>query len=96
MMGLLISMKLRTIGALLLAGAVFVAMVMQFTGHGVITSRAPVALPQTIPGPQGSTIVRVQAGPATVFHLNRILPLMGIAILGLVCLLLRGRDETAA
>ncbi len=89
-------MKLQTIGAILLAGAVLAAIVMQFAGLGLVTSRAPTAAPQVIAGPPGSNIVKIQVGPSTVFHLKRITPLAGTAVLGLVCFLIPRRHETTA
>jgi len=86
-------MQLKTIGAILLAGTVLAAMAMQVSGRGLVTTRLSTAPPRVTPGPDGSTLVRVE-GQAIVFHLNRIVPITGVAILGLVCLRLSSRDET--
>ncbi len=77
-------MKLRTIGVILIAGALMVVAAMQVSGHGLVTIRASTAQPQVTPGPQGTTLVVTQ-GPGILIHLRRIVPLVGVAGLGLLC-----------
>jgi hypothetical protein len=85
-------MILKTIGSILLAGALFVAVGMQMSGHGLVTTRPSPIPPSATPGPQGTTMV-VVTGPSTVFHLKRIVPLVGLVALGLVCFFFPNRDE---
>jgi hypothetical protein len=85
-------MILKTIGSILLAGALFAAVAMQMSGRGLVTTTASTTPPITTPGPQGTTTVVVM-GPTTVYHLNRIAPLAAVAILGLVCFFLPSRGE---
>jgi hypothetical protein len=67
-------------------------MVMEVSGHGLVTTRPATIPPSVTPGPQGTTMV-VTNGPSTVFHLKRIGPVAGVAALGLVCFFMSGRDE---
>lgn len=85
-------MILKTIGSILLAGALFGALGMQVSGRGLVTTRSSTIPPFVTPGLHGSTLVAVP-GPTTVFHLKRIVPLAGVAALGLVCFLLPNRGE---
>ena len=85
-------MMLKTIGSLLFAGALFAAVAMQVSGHGLVTTRPATIPPSITPGPGGTTMVAAN-GPSTGFHLNRIGPVAGVAALGLVCFFLPGRDE---
>ena len=85
-------MLLKTIGSLLVAGALFAAVAMQMSGRGLVTTTPSTIPPKATPGPQGTTTVVVM-GPTTVYHLNRIGPLAAVAISGLVCFFLPSRGE---
>jgi hypothetical protein len=87
-------MNLKPIGAILLAAALTAAVAMQISGYGLVTTRPSSAAPQVTPGPHGTTMAVVH-GPDTLFHLKRIVPVVGGTALGLLCLLPR-RDAKRA
>jgi hypothetical protein len=89
-------MKIKILGTLLVAGALLAAAIMQASGRGLVTTRPATASPRVTPGPQGTTMVVTEVGPHVLFHLKRIVPVAGIAVLGLVCFFLPSRDETNA
>ena len=81
--------KLKVLGIILFAGAVLVALTIQFLGSGLITTKS-LPIPPPVPGQiSPSSIIQ------TTYHWQS-LPLALIAIAGLVCLLLPGRDDHAA
>ncbi len=84
-------MLFKTIGSILLAGALFAAIAMQLSGRGLVTTSPSTTPPITSPGPKGTTTVVVM-GPTTIYHLNRIAPLAAVTILGLLCFFLPNRD----
>jgi hypothetical protein len=88
-------MLFKIIGTILLASVLSTWCVMERSGHGLVTTRPGTVPPQIAARVQGTTMV-VQPGPTTVVHLKRIVPIAGVAVLGLFCFFVPDRDETSA
>jgi hypothetical protein len=83
---------MKKIGVILIASAVIAVAAMQISGHGLVTTRASTTPPQVTPGPSGTTL-RVTSGPDTLIHIKRVVLIVGVAGLGLLCLLKPGREK---
>jgi hypothetical protein len=70
----------KVVGIVLLAGVLFAAIVFQIFGSGLISTLPPVA-PHSEITAQGYT-VEVVGRKGIVFHFLRILPLLGVGLLG--------------
>jgi hypothetical protein len=84
----------KFVGIVLLSGVLLVAILFQIFGSGLV-SALPSVPPHSEITAQGYT-VEVLARSGIVFHLLGILPLLGVALLGVACLLRSRRHETNA
>jgi hypothetical protein len=83
--------KLKTLGFVLLLTAVMMALVLQATGFGLVTSRVPPP-PTSTTTPQGTTVTTTTT-VVTVVHLKRVAPFAVLTIAGLVCLAMGYRNQ---